>query len=198
MVPPRRHGGLFVLLARRVSDRAPLFSRGVRHVRQILNPLRDIRHALNRRDVHAERPRRPEKVRTIIRRQKPMRPRGERQFARRHVRHDLVVRGASDPFVAGQATTHPLVPSRPAEPVLHRRDFGPRWPRGRADATAAGRSRCRKPRCGWPRSSMAHRDTSVSALCRELGINPVTLYRYVGPQGDLEARTSSPLHVSVG
>ena len=32
---------------------------------------------------------------------------------------------------------------------------------------------------------MAHRDTSVSALCRELGINPVTLYRYVGPQGEL-------------
>ena len=48
----------------RVSDRAPLVSRGVRHVRQILNPLRDIRHALHRRDVHAERPRRPEKVRT--------------------------------------------------------------------------------------------------------------------------------------
>ena len=32
---------------------------------------------------------------------------------------------------------------------------------------------------------MAHRDTSVSALCRDLGINPVTLYRYVGPQGQL-------------
>ena len=32
---------------------------------------------------------------------------------------------------------------------------------------------------------MAHRDTSVSALCRELGIRPVTLYRYVGPQGEL-------------
>ena len=46
--------------------------------------------------------------------------------------------------------------------------------------------------------AIAHRDTFVSALCRELGINPVTLYRYVGPQGDLEARTSSPLHVSVG
>ena len=100
------------------------------HVEVFANRV-DIRHALNRRDVHAERPRRPEKVRTIIRRQKPMRPRGERQFARRHVRHDLVVRGASDPFVAGQATTHPLVPSRPAEPVLHRRDFGPRWPRAR-------------------------------------------------------------------
>ena len=50
-----------------------------------------------------------------------MRPRGERQFARRHVRHDLFVRGASDPFVAGQATTHPLVPSRPAHPRPHRR-----------------------------------------------------------------------------
>ena len=59
-------GCLFVLLARRV-----------RHVRQILNPLRDIRHALHRRDVHAERPSRPEKVRTIIRRQAVMRPRGD-------------------------------------------------------------------------------------------------------------------------
>ena len=64
----------------------------------ILNPLRDIRHALNRREVHAERPSRPEKVRTIIRLQEVMRPLGERQFARRHVRHDLVVRGARDPF----------------------------------------------------------------------------------------------------
>ena len=59
--------------------------------------------------------------RTIIRLQEVMRPRGERQFARRHVRHDLVVRGASDPFVAGQATTHSLVPSRPAQPRPHRR-----------------------------------------------------------------------------
>ena len=32
---------------------------------------------------------------------------------------------------------------------------------------------------------MAHRDASVSELCRELGIRPVTLYRYVGPQGQL-------------
>ena len=30
---------------------------------------------------------------------------------------------------------------------------------------------------------MAHRDTSVSELCTQLGIKPVTLYRYVGPQG---------------
>ena len=34
---------------------------------------------------------------------------------------------------------------------------------------------------------MAHRDTSVSALCRELWIKPVTLYRCVGPQGQLRA-----------
>ena len=34
-------------------------------------------------------------------------------------------------------------------------------------------------------AAMAHRDTSVSALCRELGITPVTLDRYVGPQGQL-------------
>ena len=32
---------------------------------------------------------------------------------------------------------------------------------------------------------MAHRDTAVSELCRELGIRPVTLFRYVGPQGRL-------------
>ena len=34
-------------------------------------------------------------------------------------------------------------------------------------------------------AAMAHGDTSVSALCRELGIRTVTLYRYVGPQGQL-------------
>ena len=34
-------------------------------------------------------------------------------------------------------------------------------------------------------AAMANRDTSVSALCRELGIRPVTLYRYVGPRGEL-------------
>ena len=34
-------------------------------------------------------------------------------------------------------------------------------------------------------AAMAHRDTSVSELCTELGIKPVTLYRYVGPQGQL-------------
>ena len=33
------------------------------------------------------------------------------------------------------------------------------------------------------KAAMAHRDTSVSELCTQLGIKPVTLYRYVGPQG---------------
>lgn len=34
-------------------------------------------------------------------------------------------------------------------------------------------------------AAMASRDTSVSELCAELGIKPVTLYRYVGPRGEL-------------
>src|SRR5215210_3416401 len=33
--------------------------------------------------------------------------------------------------------------------------------------------------------AMANRDTSVAELCRELGITRVTLYRYVGPAGEL-------------
>ena len=34
-------------------------------------------------------------------------------------------------------------------------------------------------------AAMAHRDTSVSELCTQLGIKPVTLYRYIGPQSQL-------------
>jgi DNA invertase Pin-like site-specific DNA recombinase len=34
-------------------------------------------------------------------------------------------------------------------------------------------------------AAMASRDTPVADLCRELGITPVTLYRYVGPDGSL-------------
>lgn len=33
--------------------------------------------------------------------------------------------------------------------------------------------------------AMTQRDTSVSDLCKELGIERVTLYRYVGPKGEL-------------
>jgi len=34
-------------------------------------------------------------------------------------------------------------------------------------------------------AAMAKRDTTVSELCKELGIKPVTLYRYVDPNGQL-------------
>ena len=34
-------------------------------------------------------------------------------------------------------------------------------------------------------AAMANRDTSVADLAAELGIKPVTLYRYVGPHGEL-------------
>jgi len=34
-------------------------------------------------------------------------------------------------------------------------------------------------------AAMAIRDTSVSELSKELGVKPVTLYRYVDPNGNL-------------
>jgi len=36
-------------------------------------------------------------------------------------------------------------------------------------------------------AAMAKRDTSVSELCKELGVKPVTLYRYVDPNGNLRS-----------
>ena len=68
---------------------------------------------------------------------------------------------------------------------------GARWPaRPASQARAASRYVLPTIR-SWvsttasARSAMAHRDTSVSGLCRELGIRPVTLYRCVGPPGEL-------------
>ena len=43
-----------------------------------------------------------------------------------------------------------------------------------------------------------HRDTTVSALCRKLGITPVTLYRYVGPQGQLREQGKKVLAPRIG
>ncbi len=40
------------------------------------------------------------------------------------------------------------------------------------------------------RVGMAQRDTSVSDLCKELGIERVTLYRYVGPKASSETMES--------
>lgn len=34
-------------------------------------------------------------------------------------------------------------------------------------------------------AAMANRDTSVAQLCKEIGVKPVTLYRYVDPNGNL-------------
>lgn len=57
-------------------------------------------------------------------------------------------------------------------------------------ARARGRKGGRKPaltkaQVRTIQTAMAHRDTSVSELCGELGISAVTLYRYVDPQGNL-------------
>jgi hypothetical protein len=37
---------------------------------------------------------------------------------------------------------------------------------------------------------MAKRDTKVSDLCKELGVTRQTLYRFVGPKGELLSRRS--------
>lgn len=57
---------------------------------------------------------------------------------------------------------------------------------------AAARARGRKfaltrAQVRLAQAAMANRDTSVGELAAELGIKPVTLYRYVGPNGELRA-----------
>ena len=61
---------------------------------------------------------------------------------------------------------------------------------GLAAARARGRKGGRKfalskTQVRMAQVAMANRDTSVSELCKELGIRPVTLYRYVDPNGEL-------------
>lgn len=61
---------------------------------------------------------------------------------------------------------------------------------GLAAARARGRKGGRKfsltkAQVRLAQASMAKRDTSVPELCKELGIKPVTLYRYVDPTGNL-------------
>ena len=61
---------------------------------------------------------------------------------------------------------------------------------GLAAARARGRKGGRrfaltKAQVRLAQAAMAQRDTSVAALCSELGIQRVTLYRYVGPDGTL-------------
>ncbi len=61
---------------------------------------------------------------------------------------------------------------------------------GLAAARARGRKGGRKfaltkAQLRMAQAAMANRDTSVSELCKELKIRPVTLYRYVDPKGNL-------------
>src|SRR5690606_24287740 len=63
---------------------------------------------------------------------------------------------------------------------------------GLAAARARGRKGGRKfaltkAQVRLAQAAMAQRDTSVSELCKELGIERVTLYRYVGPKGELRS-----------
>lgn len=63
---------------------------------------------------------------------------------------------------------------------------------GLAAARARGRSGGRKPtmtaaKVRLAQAAMGQPETRVSALCRELGISRQTLYRHVGPQGELRA-----------
>ena len=56
----------------------------------------------------------------------------------------------------------------------------------RARGRKGGRSfALTKAKVRLAQAAMKSRDTSVSTLCRELGIKPVTLYRYVSPNGEL-------------
>ncbi len=61
---------------------------------------------------------------------------------------------------------------------------------GLAAARARGRKGGRKfaltkAQVRLAQAAMSNRDTSVADLCNELGIKPVTLYRYVDPKGNL-------------
>lgn len=61
---------------------------------------------------------------------------------------------------------------------------------GLAAARARGRNGGRKfaltkAQVRLAQAAMSNRDTSVADLCSELGVKPVTLYRYVDPNGNL-------------
>ena len=61
---------------------------------------------------------------------------------------------------------------------------------GLAAARARGRKGGRKfvltkAQVRMAQAAMAKRDTSVSELSKKLGVKPVTLYRYVDPNGNL-------------
>lgn len=71
---------------------------------------------------------------------------------------------------------------------------------GLAAARARGRKGGRqfeltKNQIRLAQSAMANRDTNIADLCRELGISRATLYRYVGPAGQLRDHAKRVLKV---
>lgn len=57
-------------------------------------------------------------------------------------------------------------------------------------ARARGRKGGRKPvftpaKVRLAQVAMKNRDTSIPVLCKELGVSPMTLYRYISPTGEL-------------
>lgn len=57
---------------------------------------------------------------------------------------------------------------------------------GLAAARARGRKfALTKAQVRMAQAAMTNRDTSVAELCKELGVKPPTLYRYVDPNGNL-------------
>lgn len=71
---------------------------------------------------------------------------------------------------------------------------------GLAAARARGRKGGRqfeltKNQIRLAQSAMANRDTNITDLCRELGISRATLYRYVGPAGQLRDHARRVLKV---
>ena len=105
---------------------------------------------------------------------------------------DLSARGVGLRVLAGDGAQIDTTTAagRPALAEFERELIRKRTVAGLKAARARGRKGGRKfaltkAQVRLAQAAMAHRDTSVSALYRELGIRPVTLYRYVGPQGQL-------------
>lgn len=73
-----------------------------------------------------------------------------------------------------------------SELIRERTMAGLQAARARARGRKGGRKfALTKAQVRMAQAAMASRDTSVSELCKELGVKPVTLYRYVDPNGNL-------------
>ena len=103
----------------------------------------------------------------------------------RRIKHDLVALGSS-PILAGRLSfgIFAALAEFESELIRERTIAGPRVARARG-RKGGWKPALTKAQVRTIQAAMAHRDTPVSELCSELGISPVTLYRYVDPQGNL-------------